>query len=275
MQTIRCAACGRRYDYRREGCCPHCGAYNRPPRREWVGADGSVHHGEDRNQARPEPGKVCYEEKVCYEDKQCFEEQARKYRKKGTSQATQNGEQEIKSFQKRFSHSKGKVQNNSVGALVFCVILIIAILIIKGLVGEGLKKVSWDSGVWGPNTSSPAYNYEKTIEGYCGDAIWINDDLAMQFLGYLSDEEGQVYLFYLTNDDDLAMTLLEDSYITIEEDENIHYGSSEVYYGHIEFNTCVPDAQWQTLRIESYDCQMIIRDLTPIEDSSTAAEFLQ
>ena len=72
-----------------------------------------------------------------------------------------------------------------------------------------------------------------------------------------------------------SMTLLEDSYITIEEDENIHYGSSEVYYGHIEFNTCVPDAQWQTLRIESYDCQIIIRDLTPIEDSSTAAEFLQ
>ena len=46
MQTIRCAACGRRYDYRQEGCCPRCGAYNRPPRREWVGADGSVHHGD-------------------------------------------------------------------------------------------------------------------------------------------------------------------------------------------------------------------------------------
>ena len=47
MQTIRCAACGRRYDYRREGCCPHCGAYNRPPRREWVGADGSVKYWRD------------------------------------------------------------------------------------------------------------------------------------------------------------------------------------------------------------------------------------
>ena len=68
MQTIRCAACGRRYDYRQEGCCPRCGAYNRPPRREWVGADGSVHHGEGRTQTRLRPGKVCYEEKVCFEE---------------------------------------------------------------------------------------------------------------------------------------------------------------------------------------------------------------
>ena len=54
MPTIRCAACGKHYDYHREGCCPRCGAYNRPPRREWVGADGSVHHGTPSE-------KVCYE----------------------------------------------------------------------------------------------------------------------------------------------------------------------------------------------------------------------
>lgn len=58
MQTIRCAACGRRYDYRQEGCCPRCGAYNRPPRREWVGADGSVHHGGDVH--RPGSAPVRY-----------------------------------------------------------------------------------------------------------------------------------------------------------------------------------------------------------------------
>ena len=28
MPTIRCAACGKHYDYRQEGCCPRCGAYN-------------------------------------------------------------------------------------------------------------------------------------------------------------------------------------------------------------------------------------------------------
>ena len=42
MQTVRCAACGKSYDYQKEGFCPRCGAYNRPPRREWVAADGSV-----------------------------------------------------------------------------------------------------------------------------------------------------------------------------------------------------------------------------------------
>lgn len=56
MPTIRCAACGKHYDYRQEGCCPRCGAYNRPPRREWVEADGSVHHGTPSE-------KVCYEKK--------------------------------------------------------------------------------------------------------------------------------------------------------------------------------------------------------------------
>ena len=100
MQMIRCAACGRRYDYRQEGCCPHCGAYNRPPRQEWVGADGTIHHGE--NGARPRPGKVCYEEKTCYEDKQCFEEQTRKPGKKAASAAAQSGERVVKSFQKSF-----------------------------------------------------------------------------------------------------------------------------------------------------------------------------
>ena len=60
MQTIRCAACGRRYDYRQEGCCPRCGAYNRPPRREWVAADGSVHHGAPSE-------KVCYEKKARFD----------------------------------------------------------------------------------------------------------------------------------------------------------------------------------------------------------------
>ena len=111
MQMIRCAACGRRYDYRQEGCCPHCGAYNRPPRQEWVGADGTIHHGE--NGARPRPGKACYEEKTCYEDKQCFEEQTRKPGKKAASAAAQSGERVVKSFQKSFkTHSARRGTQN-------------------------------------------------------------------------------------------------------------------------------------------------------------------
>ena len=72
MPTIRCKACGRTYSYEKQGMCPKCGAYNRPPRRERVDPDGSVHYLDDRsaitgvvpNHPRD---KVCYEEKVCYE----------------------------------------------------------------------------------------------------------------------------------------------------------------------------------------------------------------
>lgn len=72
MPNIRCKTCGRTYSYEKQGMCPKCGAYNRPPRRERVDPDGSVHYLDDRsaitgvvpNHPRD---KVCYEEKVCYE----------------------------------------------------------------------------------------------------------------------------------------------------------------------------------------------------------------
>lgn len=59
MASIRCKACGKTYDYRKEGFCPKCGAYNRPPRQEWVDAEGTVHYAGQE--------KECHEEKVCYE----------------------------------------------------------------------------------------------------------------------------------------------------------------------------------------------------------------
>ena len=69
MAAIRCKACGRVYDYNKQGMCPKCGAYNRPPRRERVDPDGSVHFVESRDAAVPphRGRKVCYEEKTCYE----------------------------------------------------------------------------------------------------------------------------------------------------------------------------------------------------------------
>ena len=36
MATVHCKACGKSYSYEENGCCPSCGAYNRPPRRETV-----------------------------------------------------------------------------------------------------------------------------------------------------------------------------------------------------------------------------------------------
>ena len=69
MAVIRCKGCGRLYDYQKQDMCPKCGAYNRPPRRERVEADGTVHEIGTPTGAVPAHGgaKVCYEEKTCYE----------------------------------------------------------------------------------------------------------------------------------------------------------------------------------------------------------------
>ena len=69
MASIRCKACGCTYDYNKEGMCPKCGAYNRPPHRERVDPDGSVHYLEPHDAAVPphRGKKVCYEKKTCYE----------------------------------------------------------------------------------------------------------------------------------------------------------------------------------------------------------------
>ena len=70
MATIHCKACGAVYRYEKEGCCPNCGAYNRPPKRERVNADGTVQHMTDAAYEKRQhaQGRVCFEEKECYED---------------------------------------------------------------------------------------------------------------------------------------------------------------------------------------------------------------
>ena len=73
MPIIRCKTCGRTYSYEKQGMCPKCGAYNRPPRRERIDPDGSIHYLDDRSAitgAVPNHprNKVCYEKKVCYEE---------------------------------------------------------------------------------------------------------------------------------------------------------------------------------------------------------------
>lgn len=75
MAKIKCKACEKRYDYYEHGCCPECGAYNRPPRRDRVEADGTVHHlsdsefFDDAASRRRQSGKVCFEREECHEDK--------------------------------------------------------------------------------------------------------------------------------------------------------------------------------------------------------------
>ena len=77
MPIIRCKTCGRTYSYEKQGMCPKCGAYNRPPRRERIDPDGSIHYLDDRSAitgAVPNHPR----DKVCFEEKVCYEEQAKK-----------------------------------------------------------------------------------------------------------------------------------------------------------------------------------------------------
>ena len=85
MANIRCKACGTAYRYEKEGCCPNCGAYNRPPKRERVNADGTVQHMTDYAYERRngDVGKVCFEEKECHEEKVCYEDQVRQSNRRG------------------------------------------------------------------------------------------------------------------------------------------------------------------------------------------------
>ena len=62
MASIRCRACGSVYDYDKEGFCPKCGAYNRPPQREWVDAEGGIRYAGQEQACRGE--KVCFEEQT-------------------------------------------------------------------------------------------------------------------------------------------------------------------------------------------------------------------
>ena len=67
MRHIRCASCGTRYDYDIEGCCPDCGAYNCPPRRREIEADGLLHTVKKKAGAEPWEAKSAGK-KVCYEE---------------------------------------------------------------------------------------------------------------------------------------------------------------------------------------------------------------
>ncbi|MBE6990379.1 MAG: hydrogenase maturation nickel metallochaperone HypA [Ruminococcaceae bacterium] len=81
MAVIRCKACGKTYRYEKEGCCPECGAYNRPPRREQVNADGSIRHMTDADYERRSSAgdKICFEQKEHHGEKVCYEDQARQW----------------------------------------------------------------------------------------------------------------------------------------------------------------------------------------------------
>lgn len=266
MPTIRCAACGKHYDYRQEGCCPRCGAYNRPPRREWVEADGSVHHGAPS-------------EKVCYEKKVCFEEQTRKPRKKPSAPRAASTTPKPS----RIRYSKGSPRNNT---LAFVIIAIVFLLIFVLTKGGLLHKTIWDHEFREDNdwsdidwddsnrsdtdrdseSTTPAVHY-RDIDANCGDMLDISDDLTLQFLGYTAGDNGRVYVLYWASDTDLAKALLESGSILLWSDTGgFACPPDEIGDGYIYFSTYSPDTRWQALSIS--DCtagNITIRSLLPHE----------
>ena len=132
MASIRCKACGCTYDYNKEGMCPKCGAYNRPPRRERVDPDGSIHYLEPRDAAvPPHRGK-----KVCYEQKTCYEEQTRRPRQPaGTgetydlcAQEWENLKGTVQRLRARYQ-TMDKKQRGNVGKIIIAVVTGLVLLL--------------------------------------------------------------------------------------------------------------------------------------------------
>ena len=132
MASIRCKACGCTYDYNKEGMCPKCGAYNRPPRRERVDPDGSIHYLEPRDAAvPPHRGK-----KVCYEQKPCYEEQPRRPRQPaGTGETDDLCAQEweklkgsVQRLRTRYQ-TMDKKQRGNVGKFIIAVVIGLVLLL--------------------------------------------------------------------------------------------------------------------------------------------------
>lgn len=132
MASIRCKACGCTYDYNKEGMCPKCGAYNRPPRRERVDPDGSIHYLEPRDAAvPPHRGK-----KVCYEQKTCYEEQTRRPRQPaGTGETDdlcarewENLKGSVQRLWTRYQ-TMDKKQRGNVGKIIIAVVIGLVLLL--------------------------------------------------------------------------------------------------------------------------------------------------
>ena len=132
MPAIRCKACGKTYDSR-EGFCPKCGAYNRPPCREWVDAGGDVHYAEQE--------KVCYEQKECHEEKVCYENQTRRPRPHIRRPAA------------------GKSPSSAVTFIAVAVAVIVLFAVLRGVSGDIFDR------------NEPMPDYDWSTPEYVGEAV--------------------------------------------------------------------------------------------------------
>lgn len=167
MASIRCKACGCTYDYNKEGMCPKCGAYNRPPRRERVDPDGSIHYLEPHDAAvPPHRGK-----KVCYKQKTCYEEQARRPRQPaGTgetdnlcAQEWENLKGSVQRLRARYQ-TMDKKQRGNVGKIIIAVVIGLVLLLNSCNIHREYNVP--DEPDWSEDSSVVAAVPEPTYAGY-------------------------------------------------------------------------------------------------------------
>lgn len=175
MPAIRCKACGKTYDSR-EGFCPKCGAYNRPPRQEWVDTGGDVHYAEQE--------KVCYEQKECHEEKVCYENQTRRPRP-----------------HIRWHVPKKNAASGVIGAVIAVSVLIGLINTLRGVSGDIFDR-NEPMPDYGCEQVAPAEEIEATVREYAeiGASFYLEDS-AFAVASLKADWEGDVLTVYVVEGD--------------------------------------------------------------------------
>lgn len=174
MPAIRCKACGKTYDSR-EGFCPKCGAYNRPPRREWVDAGGDVHYAEQE--------KVCYEQKECHEEKVCYENQTRRPRPHIRRPAA------------------GKSPSSAATFIAVAVAVIVLFAVLRGVSGDIFDR-NEPMPDYGCEQVAPAEEIEATVREYAEmGATFYLEDSAFTAAHITADWENDILKVYVAEGD--------------------------------------------------------------------------
>ena len=211
MVKITCNACGRRYDYAKEGLCPNCGAYNRPPRRETVDADGVVHHLDIGEEIVPPQGKVCYEEKECHEDA------VRKARspKSGGNRKVSFPYEKITAKVSDYSRKKKNARMVAMGAVLLSVVT----TLIGNLAAKSETVLPEPQDTW-QDTEQAVEVYERSVETADGTFAVVGWEIAGKALTvhYTADfnpmQDGEVFVECVEEDGDHEIMLFRKSNYT-------------------------------------------------------------
>ncbi len=195
MISVTCRTCGKRYDYSKDGCCPECGAYNRPPRHELVNADGTVRHLTDAEFAGRKSAVL---DKVCFEDKECYEDEARPASRRAARPAA--------------------VRKTASPRAVFTVLLTIFVIIFIGAVIAGILE---DFGASETEPAAAAETWEEPAPVYDGDyEVW-------QDTPEFTAQDGSVFrLLDWRRDDDAIVVWLDAEWA---DSDHTFYGTLECY----------------------------------------------